>query len=190
MPRDGKKVRRHLQEAALELYREHGYDQTTAAEIAARAGVTERTFFRHFFDKREVLFDGEGELSTILVEAVRDAPSESGPWDALFGAFKASAPLLIENRALSTARRQVIATSLPLQERELAKSVSLAQTLASALCDRGLPIASASLAAQLGMAAFGQAFGAWLDDDRADLEGLLEQTAAAARDLVSPKTRT
>ena len=88
MPRDGKKVRRHLQEAALELYRERGYDQTTAAEIAAKAGVTERTFFRHFTDKREVLFDDGGALRAILIEGVRAAPSDFGPWTTMLHAFR------------------------------------------------------------------------------------------------------
>ena len=76
MPRDGEKVRRLLQRAALELYGERGYEETTAAEIAAKAGVTERTFFRHFADKREVLFDGETALADVLSRAVLEAPPE------------------------------------------------------------------------------------------------------------------
>ena len=79
MPRDGAQARARLREAALELYRERGYDETTAAQIAARAGVTERTYFRHFADKREVLFDGEAELRAILVDAIATAPAGLAP---------------------------------------------------------------------------------------------------------------
>jgi AcrR family transcriptional regulator len=98
MPRSGEKVRRRLQQAALELYGERGYDQTTAAEIAAKAGVTERTFFRHFADKREVLFDGETLLSEVLTSAVRDAPVGFGPWDTLFRAFRSAEYLFAERK--------------------------------------------------------------------------------------------
>ena len=74
MPRNGDEVRKRLQWAALELYRERGYEETTAAEIAAKAGVTERTFFRHFPDKREVLFDGDAAFTEEVTTAVRNAP--------------------------------------------------------------------------------------------------------------------
>ena len=80
MPRSGAEARRRLREAALELYRERGFDQTTAAEIAERAGVNERTFFRHFPDKREVLFDGEADLRAALARAVTEAPAELTPF--------------------------------------------------------------------------------------------------------------
>lgn len=131
--------------------------------------MTERTFFRHFPDKREVLFDGEAALSEILVKALQNAPAALGPWAALFQAFEAAIPLLVENRALAEPRRRIIEGSPPLQERELAKSMALATKLASALCGRGVPERKASLAAQIGMAAFSQAFQAWLDGDSEDL---------------------
>lgn len=185
MPRDGEKVRRSLQAAALELYGERGYDQVTAAEIAAKAGVTERTFFRHFPDKREVLFDGAGSLSDILTDAVRDAPATLGPWETLFRAFQAATPLLVENRRFSEPRRRVIASSPTLQERELAKTMSLTTTLASALQDRGVPDQLASLAAQIGMAAFGQAFSSWLESEPSDLDSYLKQAFREVHDLLS-----
>ena len=180
MPRDGEKVRRRLQEAALELYRERGYDQTTTAEIAAKAGVTERTFFRHFPDKREVLFDGEAALSAILIEAVRDAPPAFGPWATLFHAFRAAENFLAENRHFAEPRRHVIASNPPLQERELIKAMSLAATLAFALQERGVSDRLASLAAQVGMAAFSQAFSSWLDGG---IGGLDEHLARAFREV-------
>ena len=185
MPRDRQKVRRRLQEAALGLYGERGYDQTTTAEIAARAGVTERTFFRHFSDKREVLFDGETALRAILTEAVHDAPSALGPWATLFHAFRAAVGLLVENRHFVEPRRRIIASSPPLQERELIKAMSLGATLASALQERGVPDRLASLAAQVGMAAFSQAFSSWLEEGPGDLDEHLARAFREVYDLSS-----
>lgn len=189
MPRNGEKVRQKLQRAALELYRQQGYNQTTAAEIAAKAGVTERTFFRHFPDKREVLFDGEAALSAILISAVAEAPPALGPLAALHHAFHASVPLLVENRALAEPRRHIIASSPALQEREFAKSMSLAASLASALRQRGVSDGQASLAAQVGIAAFGHAFGAWLDDRQSHLADQLERAFGDLRDLSETEPR-
>src|SRR6202008_1402787 len=90
MPRSAEPVRRHLQIAALDLYRKQGYEATTAADIAAKAGVTERTFFRHFPDKRDVLFSGDTVLTEVLTTAVREAAPELGPWETLFRAFRAA----------------------------------------------------------------------------------------------------
>ncbi len=185
MPRDGEKVRRLLQEAALTLYHERGFDRTTTAEIAAKAAVTERTFFRHFADKREVLFDGEAALAAVLIDAVRKAPADLGPWPTLLRAFQAATVLLVENRQLSEPRRRIIASSPPLQERELAKAASLAAKLASALRERGVADQLASLAAQLGMAAFAQAFACWLDDHPGDLDEHLSKAFRDVRELSS-----
>src|ERR1700748_3596449 len=99
MPRNKDDVRRKLQEAALELYRKRGYDRTTTAEIAALAGVTERTYFRHFADKREVLFDGENELRAVLASAVAAAPAKLGAMETLLFAFQSMAYLFEEHRA-------------------------------------------------------------------------------------------
>ena len=162
MPRDGREVRRRLQLAALELFQETGYETTTAAQIAARVGVTERTFFRHFSDKREALFDGEALLSDALTSAVRSAPPAMGPWDTLFGAFQSVEQLFLDNRAFSEPRQRVIADSPALQERAHAKERSLVTALASALAERGVDTAVATLAAQMGLAALTHAFASWL----------------------------
>ena len=185
MPRDGRKVRRQLQEAALALYRERGYDQTTTAEIAARAGVTERTFFRHFPDKREVLFDGEATLAAALVRAITDAPGGLGSWDTLFQAFQSVEPLFVENRAFAEPRQRVIASNPALQERELAKSGAVSAAMASALRQRGVADRLATLAAQTGMAALGQAVTSWLDDGTRDLRDHLAQAFQDVRALAS-----
>ena len=183
MPRSGEKVRRRLQQAALELYGERGYELTTAAEIAAKAGVTERTFFRHFADKREVLFDGEILLIDILNSAVREAPAELGPWDTLFRAFRSAERLFVENRPFAEPRRRVIDSSPALQERALAKTRSLIAGLASALRERGVADHVAMLAAQMGMSALGHAVACWFDDDSSDLGDHLVQAFRKVHDL-------
>ena len=121
MPRNGEPARRRLQQAALELFRERGYEQTTASEIAARAGVTERTFFRHFPDKREVLFDGQITLRAALTGAIAEAPETLQPLEILYWAFRSVEQILEDNRPFSVPRQHVIANTPALQERELAK---------------------------------------------------------------------
>lgn len=155
--------RARLQRAALELFRERGYDHTTAAEIAARAGVAERTFFRHFPDKREVLFDGEGTLRASLVPVIADAPDGLGPLDTLLRAFRSILPLIEANRPYSKPRQEVISTTPALYERELAKTSALADALAAELKVRGVSDVQAVLAASAGMAAFVHAVVGWLE---------------------------
>src|SRR3984957_12045318 len=122
--------RGRLQEAALALYSDRGFDQTTAAEIAARAGVTERTFFRHFADKREVLFGGAEVLRGRIVSGVAGAPAEDTPLEAVARGLDAAATLLGEARRDLTAQRQaVIAANAGLRERELAKLADYAASV-------------------------------------------------------------
>jgi AcrR family transcriptional regulator len=185
MPRDGEKVRRSLQQAALELFGERGYEETTAADIAAKAGVTERTFFRHFADKRDVLFGGETELGDVLARAVRDAPSELGPWDVLFRAFQAAESLFVENRAFAEPRHRLIKSIPALQERALAKTQILTAGLVSALRERALPGHMATLVAQMGTAALSHAVACWFDDASSDLHDHLVQAFRKVRDLSS-----
>ncbi len=183
MPRSGEKVRRRLQQAALELYGDRGYELTTAAEIAAKAGVTERTFFRHFADKREVLFDGETLLGDLLHSAVRDAPAELGAWDAMLRAFRSAEHLFVENRPFAEPRHRVIDSTPALQERALAKTRLLVAGLAAALRERGVPDHAAVLAAQIGMAALGHAVVCWFDDGSSDLGDHLVRAFRKVRDL-------
>lgn len=169
-----------LQSAALELFRERGYERTTAAEIAARVGVTERTFFRHFPDKREVLFDGEAILRAALTAAIADAPGGLGPLDMLLRAFRSVQPMLEGNRSYAKPRHDLIAATPALHEREVAKMAVLADAIAAALSARGVPDLRAALAGQAGMAAFTQATFAWLDDPEV---GLGERLDLAFREL-------
>lgn len=173
MPRSGHEARRRLQQAALELYGERGFDRTTTAEIAERAGVTERTYFRHFPDKREVLFDGETTLRQLLIAAVRDLPETLEPLETLTRAFLSIEGWLREGRAFSELRHRVIAATPALRERELAKLASLADALATALQQRGVPARRAALAAEVGTTAFNYAVTCWYDHTTEDLDVLL-----------------
>jgi AcrR family transcriptional regulator len=185
MPRDGEKVRRRLQEAALELYQDGGYDRTTAAEIAAKAGVTGRTFFRHFADKREVLFGGEDQFAAALTGAIIDAPPGLGPLETLFHAFRTVEPIFVENRSFSTRRQMVIASNPALQERAQTKRQALAATVVSALVQREVPQRLARLAAQLGMAALNTAVSCWFESGSADLGSHVAQAFEDVRALAS-----
>ena len=162
MPRDGKEARRRLQQATLELFQQKGYDATTTAEIAERAGVTERTFFRHFADKREALFDGEEAFRDILAQTVVAAPQDMRPMEALFHAFRSVEPLLQRNRKFTEPRHKVIAKTPALQERVLSKTATLTVGLSDALRQRGVEEGSAAFAAQIGMAMLAHATSAWL----------------------------
>lgn len=178
-------VRARLQQAALELFRDHGYDRTTAAGIAARVGVTERTFFRYFPDKRETLFGGEAVLRTALTEAVADAPDGLAPIDMLFDAFRSVLPLLQANRSFAEPRQAVISSTPALHERELAKHEVLADALAAALRARGVAEPLALLAARTGMAAFTYATIAWLETPEPQLAERLDHALENLRELLS-----
>ncbi|SEO65063.1 TetR/AcrR family transcriptional regulator [Amycolatopsis saalfeldensis] len=154
----------------MELYRENGFDQTTTAEIAARAGVNERTFFRHFPDKREVLFGSEGELRTTMTQAVAEAPDGLQPFEMLLRAFRQAGKILERNRPFSEPRLEIIAATPALRERNLAKAASLAEALAEALRQRGVADRLASLAAHVGWATYHEAAQAWIDDPAQGLD--------------------
>ena len=183
MPRNSEPARRRLQQATLELFRERGYDATTTAEIAARAGVTERTFFRHFPDKREALFDGEEAFRDALTDAVARAPEGLGPMDALLCAFRSVEPLLERNRPFTEPRQEIIARTPALQERVLTKTANLIGALAAALVRRGNDDGLATLAAQVGMAALGYAATAWFNDPRPGLDTHLRRAFETLRHL-------
>ncbi len=155
-------ARGRLEKAALELYVERGFDQTTVAEIARRAGLTERTFFRHFADKREVLFDGAGQLQELLVNAVADAPGSVAPIAAVAAALQATGAIFDQRRALVRQRQTVIAANSELRERELIKLATLSAAIASTLRERGVKDPAASLTAEAGIAVFKIAFERWI----------------------------
>ena len=190
MPRNGDKARRRLQQAALELFCERGYEQTSVSEIAVRAGVTERTFFRHFPDKREVLFDGQIKLKAALTGAIADAPEALPPLELLYWAFRSVEQILEDNRPFSVPRQQVIANSPALQERESAKVAALTEDLVLALRHRGVDERLATLAAQTGMAAFHYAVASWFADPSCHLRAYLDNAFEELYRLSSSLTVT
>ncbi|WP_202237918.1 TetR/AcrR family transcriptional regulator [Actinacidiphila reveromycinica] len=177
MPRSGAPARARLREAALELYGEQGFDATTTAEIAARAGVTERTYFRHFVDKREVLFDGERELIDTMTAAIASAPAGLPPLALVLRAYGAAVPLFVAGRPVAERRARIIETSPALRERAHAKSATLTEALTGALGTRGIPEPTARLAARAGAAVFEHGSGAWDGVTAADLTALITQAA-------------
>lgn len=155
-------ARERLAQAALELYSERGYEQTTVAEIAKLANLTERTFFRHYADKREVLFAGSSELQELFVRAVADAPESASPIDALAAGLDAVSEPFADRRAYAQKRHAVIMANAELLERELIKLDSMSTALADTLRRRGVAEPAASLTAGAGIAVFKIGFERWI----------------------------
>jgi AcrR family transcriptional regulator len=173
-----------LRAAALDLYLEHGYEQTTVGQIAEGAGVTARTFFRHFADKREVLFAGTEVLEQEMVAALAAAPADSRPLEAVAAALDAAAGFLGGNLAHSRRRQAVIAANAELRERELIKMARLADSLAQGVRDRGTPDPEARLAAEVGVAVFRTAFESWVTaPDERDLAEVMHESMTRVRGL-------
>ena len=183
-------ARERLIVAAVDLFFEQGYDATTVAQIADRAGVTKSTFFRHFPDKRELLVAGQETLSRLLVEGIAAAPSDAAPLQAVAeGLKRASSEMGPMNRQLGPRLKAAVAASAELQERDALKSVGLAAAMTGALVARGVPDPAAHLAAELGVLAFRQGYAKWSEADDDDAGGL-EQHALAALDEFRLATRT
>jgi len=179
-------ARGRLAKSAMALYAEQGFDQTTVAEIAARAGLTERTFFRHFADKREVLFYGMEMLRDRLVRAVADAPAAATAMDAVSAAFEAAGAILQENPERVRLRDAIVSANAELRERELIKLAALASAVAGALRDRGIPEPAASLAAETGVAVFKTAFARWISEPgQPDLPGIIRESMTDLRDMLT-----
>jgi len=154
-------ARERLVDAALELFHERGYNRTTVGEIAVRAGLTERTFFRYFTDKREVLFGGARDLEKGIADAIAAAPQGTSPLDAVVGSLETIAAQFPPRRDYR-ARERLIAAHPELRERDLIKLASLTSTIAEALRARGVVDPAASLAAEAGIAIFKVAFERWV----------------------------
>lgn len=178
--------RGRLEKAALSLYGERGFEDTTVAEIAERAGLTERTFFRYFADKREVLFWGAGSLQDLLVSAVLGAPKSATPIEAVAVALDAAGALLEERRDGARQRQEIIAANVELQERELIKLATLASALAEALRRRGATQAVAMLTAEAAIVVFKVAFARWLvEANRRTLSELMRASLVELRSVTA-----
>jgi AcrR family transcriptional regulator len=166
-----------LQQAALALYGERGFENTTVAEIAEHAGLTKRTFFRYFADKREVLFLGSEALEELFVTEVAEAPESAAPLDAVAAALDAAAAMFEQRREFAARRQQLIAANPELQERELIKLASLAGAVAKALRVRGVDDPAAILTAEAGITVFRVAFERWIDEaNRQPLQRLIRES--------------
>jgi AcrR family transcriptional regulator len=157
-------ARGRLDLAAMELYQERGFAETTVAEIAERAGLTERTFFRYFADKREVLFWGSQLLERFIVERIAQAPAKIAPLQIVASALAATGEIFEARRERSRVRQSLILAHTELREREVMKLASLTASMAEALRDRGVREPTASLTAEAGMAVFKVGFERWLGD--------------------------
>jgi AcrR family transcriptional regulator len=178
MPRWSPDAHGRLERAAMRLYSERGFDQTTVADIAELAGLTKRTFFRYFADKREVLFWGHDTLVELYADAIADAPATATPIDAVAHALQAGAELHEERRDVMAQRQAVIADNPDLQERELLKRATHASAMAEALRSRGVPEQTAILTAEAGTAVFKVAFARWMADGakRGRLAALVQES--------------
>jgi len=177
-------ARQRLVLAAVDLFTEQGYDATTVAEIAERAGVTKSTFFRHFPDKRELLVAGQESMCQLLAEGIAEAPDGVSPMVAVAsGLERASTMMGPDNRELGPRIKAAVAASTELQERDALKTVSLAAAMTTALLARGVPEMTAHLAGELGVLAFKQGYARWSDAEQHDGRGLAEYALAALDEL-------
>jgi AcrR family transcriptional regulator len=179
-------TRERLQAATLELFAEQGFDATTVAEIAGRAGLTERTFFRYFADKREVLFAGQDVFEGMFVAGIAAGPPDAEPFAVVVAAVRdvATAFFPAERRMYSRRRQTIIDVHPGLQERELLKLAGLTTAMTAALRQRGTPEPTAVLAAECGVTVFRVAFARWVggDEDR-ELDSILDDVLAELRAL-------
>lgn len=181
-------ARGRLERAAIELFAEQGFAETTVPQIAERAGVTTRTFFRHFADKREVLFGGEDELAKLVAELIADGPRDRSAIDTVEHALKAAAESQFEPRRASMRRwREIVRVEPALQERGLSKQRVLVAAVVQALVDRGIDAQAAELSAGAAFVAFESAAGAWAADSRGarSLAGYFEDAIERMRQAVA-----
>ena len=173
--------------AALELFVERGYELTTVADIAERAGLTSRTFFRYFVVKREVLFSGSERLQELMVTALMSAPPRATAIEAVEAALSATASYFGDNREFARKRNSVVMANPDLYERELIKMATLSTALATALRTRGVVEPDASLAAEAGIAVFRIAFSQWVAEaELRDFGEIVSESLAKLRALTNP----
>jgi AcrR family transcriptional regulator len=175
-------ARGRLEQAALDLFGERGFEQTTVEDIATRAGLTKRTFFRHFADKREVLFGGGEDFKALFVDSLAAAPASAAPLEAVAVSLEAVGDAFRDRREFAGRRQLVIAANAELRERELVKLASVAAALAASLRERGVPEPAASVTAETAIAIFRNAFERWVAaPDERDLSALIRESLDALR---------
>jgi AcrR family transcriptional regulator len=180
-------ARERLVVAAVDLFTEQGYDATTVAQIAERAGVTKSTFFRHFPDKRELLMAGQETLSRLMEEGIAAAPEDASPLAAVAaGLERAATAMTISpvSRELAPRLQAAVAASAELRERDVLKTVGLAAAMTQALLARGVPEPTAALAGELGVLAFKRGYADWSEADHEEGNGDLARCILAALDAL------
>lgn len=175
-----------LMSAAIELFDEQGYEATTVAEIAERAGLSKRTFFRYFSDKREVLFSGSQELQRLWLEGLAAAPAQASPLAVVTAGLDPVAEMFVERHAFARIRAQIIQANPELQERELIKLQSLAAAIRGALVERGVSANAAVLAAEAGVTVFHVAFAHWVQqNDPTAFRRLMDESLEELRSVTA-----
>lgn len=180
-------ARERLQQAALELFAEQGFAATTVPEITARAGLTTRTFFRHFADKREVLYADDAEVPAMVASMMAQAPAGTDPLALIVDGLRTVAETRFEpRRAALLARRELVRTDAGLQERDLRKRAVMAEAIRSGFVERGLEPARAALLAETCVTLINVALAEWLDrDDGRPLHAIILDTLATLRATLS-----
>jgi AcrR family transcriptional regulator len=175
-----------LMKAAIGLFEEQGYEATTVAEIAERAGLTKRTFFRYFSDKREVLFSGSQELQDLWLAGLAAAPAQASPLALVTAGLGPVADMFAERHPFARVRAQIVEANPELQERELIKLQSLAAAIKAALVQRGVSANAAILAAQAGVTVFHVAFAHWVaQEDPTAFRRLIDESLEELRSVTA-----
>jgi AcrR family transcriptional regulator len=157
-------ARERLQDAALALFSENGYEATTVAQIAERANLNRATFFRHFADKREILFGGEDVLGALFADTIRQAPDDADVSECLASALKAAdAVMTPEQRRRAAQRRKIAEASVEVRERGLLKTAGIANSVVGSLLERGVEDLTARLGAEMLILAFSVALRSWIE---------------------------
>ncbi|MBO0810566.1 MAG: TetR/AcrR family transcriptional regulator [Microlunatus sp.] len=177
-------ARDRLVVAAVDLFTDQGYDATTVAQIAERAGVAKSTFFRYFPDKRDVLSAGQGALTTLLTEGITEAPESAGPLEAVAAGLERAATIMgPDKREFAPRLKAAIAASAELQARDALKTASLGAAVTEALVARGIAEPVAAVAAELGVLAFGRAYAVWSQTEGAAEDDLARLATAELAEL-------
>lgn len=180
-------ARERLAAAALELFVEQGFAATTVPQITERAGLTTRTFFRHFSDKREVLFGAEDDLPAVVDAQMRQAPAGTDPMQLIeIGLREVANDRFDGLHGYLRTRRSIVRSDSGLRERELRKSLILAEAASAGFHRRGLDELTATLAAHISVTAFDIAIDRWLDQDNPPaLADIVTETLAALRAITA-----
>jgi len=176
-------ARERLERAALELFAEHGFAETTVPQITAKAGLTTRTFFRHFADKREVLFSNDEDVAQLAARMIAEAPAHLSPMEIIErGLEQVAASQFSGDVETYTARKAIINSDTGLREREMRKMAALSDSLHDGFVARGVDELTATLAAHATTTVFGISIGRWLESGgTVPLPGLLHESLDAYR---------